>query len=297
MGNRSGEKIKFTSFDDLFGAELKVEPEENQVVRIGLSELHPFKNHPFRVLDNEEMLEMAESVKEYGVLVPAIVRKDDKGGYEIVAGHRRKRASELAGLEDIPAIIRNMTDDEAVIVMVDSNIQRQDILPSEKAKAYRMKMEALNHQGKKGGLHTAAVVGKTAGDSVRTVHRYVRLSYLKPELMEYVDQKQLSIMTAEELSFLNDAEQDVVQELMSEKSMVPSKGEAEILKAESGKGTLTSERIREVLTRQAKPASFTIPAKRMRDYFPDSYTKEQVEDIIYRLLDSWRLNEKETNRN
>lgn len=289
MGSRSGEKIKITSFDELFGTEVKAEPEENQVVRIRLSELHPFKSHPFRVLDNEEMMEMTESVKEYGILVPVIVRKDENGGYEIVAGHRRKRASELAGLVDIPAIIRKMTDDEAVIVMVDSNIQRQDILPSEKAKAYRMKMEALNHQGKKGGEHTAALVGKDAGDSVRTVHRYVRLSYLKPGLLEYVDQKRLSVITAEELSFLKDAEQDMVQEVMTEKGVTPSKREAEILKTESGEENLTLERIKEILTRCAKPTGFTIPAKRIRDYFPDSYTKEQIEEVVYRLLDSWRL--------
>lgn len=296
MGSRSGEKIKITSFDDLFGTEVKAEPEENQVVRIALSELHPFKNHPFRVLDNEEMAEMAASVREYGILVPVIVRKDENGGYEIVAGHRRKRASELAGLVDIPAIIRKMTDDEAVIVMVDSNIQRQDILPSEKAKAYRMKMEALNHQGKKGGELTAALVGKAAGDSVRTVHRYVRLSYLKPGLLEYVDQKKLSVMTAEELSFLKDAEQNTVQEVMTEKGVIPSKREAEILKAESGEGNLTPKRIREILTRYAKPTGFTIPAKRIRDYFPDSYTKEQIEDVVYRLLDSWRLSGNEAGR-
>lgn len=288
MGSRSGEKIKFTSFDDLFGTEVKAEPEENQVVRIQLSELHPFKNHPFRVLDNEEMAEMAASVREYGILVPVIVRKDENGGYEIVAGHRRKRASELAGLVDIPAIIRKMTDDEAVIVMVDSNIQRQDILPSEKAKAYRMKMDAMNHQGVKAERHTAALVGEAAGDSERTVHRYVRLSYLNPALLEYVDQRQISIVTGENLSYLREEGQEKLLSFIAENRIFPTKNQAEQLRLESSQGVISEELIKAVLARTVKRSGVTISAKRLQDYFPKEFTTNQIEDVIYSLLEEWK---------
>ena len=292
MGSRSGEKIKIISFDDLFGTEVKAEPEENQVVRIALSELHPFKNHPFRVLDNGEMAEMAASVREYGILVPVIVRKDENGGYEIVAGHRRKRASELAGLVDIPAIIRKMTDDEAVIVMVDSNIQRQDILPSEKAKAYRMKMEAMNHQGVKAERHTAALVGEAAGDSERTVHRYVRLSYLKPALLEYVDQRQISIVTGENLSYLREEEQEKLLSFIAEKRIFPTKNEAEQLRLESSQGVISEELIKAVLARNVKRSGVTISAKRLQDYFPKEFTTNQIENVIYSLLAKWKEEER-----
>ena len=180
MGSRSADKIKFRSFDDLFGEQEpkggEKETAEDQVVRMALAELHTFKGHPFRVMEDEEMMEMVESVRQFGVLVPVIVRPDKGEGYEIIAGHRRKRASELAGCSDIPAIVRDLTDDESVIAMVDSNIQRLNILPSEKARAYRMKMEAMEHQGVKGGQHTAAVLGEASGESARTVHRYIRLT-------------------------------------------------------------------------------------------------------------------------
>ena len=272
MGSRSADKIKFRSFDDLFGEQEPKEVEkeakgtvEDQVVRMVLAELHPFKGHPFRVMEDEQMMEMVESVRQFGVLVPVIVRPDKGGGYEIIAGHRRKRASELAGCSDIPAIVRDLTDDESVIAMVDSNIQRLNILPSEKARAYRMKMEAMEHQGVKGGQHTAAVLGEASGESARTVHRYIRLTYLVPGLLE------------------------LVRDYVVQRQVFPSKGEAELLRVESGKGELSVEKVQEILCRNGKAVGgITISAKRIRDYFPENYTKEEIEKVVYSLLDSWR---------
>ncbi len=289
MGSRSAEKIHFTSFDDLFGGNTPEIIEESQVARIPLEQLHPFKNHPFRVMDDEEMMEMVESVKKYGVLAPAIVRRDGNGEYELISGHRRKRASELAGCPDMPVIIKDLTDDEAVIVMVDSNIQRQNILPSEKAKAYRMKMEALGHQGVKGDQHTAEIVGEAAGDSVRTVHRYIRLTYLKPELLEQVDQRRVPVMAAECISFLSEQEQGMLQEVMEENHVIPNKHEAERLKAESEAGLLTVDRVKEILAKTSGVSGITISAKKIQDYFPAEYTKEQIEKVIFSLLESWKL--------
>ena len=272
MGSRSADKIKFRSFDDLFGEQEPKEVEkeakgtvEDQVVRMVLAELHPFKGHPFRVMEDEQMMEMVESVRQFGVLVPVIVRSDKGGGYEIIAGHRRKRASELAGCSDIPVIVRDLTDDESVIAMVDSNIQRLNILPSEKARAYRMKMEAMEHQGVKGGQHTAAVLGEASGESARTVHRYIRLTYLVPGLLE------------------------LVRDYVVQRQVFPSKGEAELLRVESGKGELSVEKVQEILCRNGKAVGgITISAKRIRDYFPENYTKEEIEKVVYSLLDSWR---------
>lgn len=289
MGSRSAEKIHFTSFDDLIGGKTPEIIEESQVARIPLEQLHPFKNHPFRVMDDEEMMEMVESVKKYGVLAPAIVRRDGNGEYELISGHRRKRASELAGCQDMPVIVKNLTDDEAVIVMVDSNIQRQNILPSEKAKAYRMKMEALSHQGVKGDQHTAELVGEAAGDSVRTVHRYIRLTYLKPELLEQVDRCRVPVMAAECISFLSEEEQGMLRQVMEENHVIPNKQEAERLKAESEAGQLTVDRVKEILAKTSGVSGITISAKKIQDYFPAGYTKEQIEKIIFGLLESWKL--------
>ena len=296
MGSRSADKIKFRSFDDLFGEQEPkgVEKEakgtvEDQVVRMVLAELHPFKGHPFRVMEDEQMMEMVESVRQFGVLVPVIVRPDKGGGYEIIAGHRRKRASELAGCSDIPVIVRDLTDDESVIAMVDSNIQRLNILPSEKARAYRMKMEAMEHQGVKGGQHTAAVLGEASGESARTVHRYIRLTYLVPELLELVDQKRIPVVLGESLSFLKEGEQELVRDYVVQRQVFPSKGEAELLRVESGKGELSVEKVEEILCRNVKTVGgITISAKRIRDYFPEGYTKEEIEEVVYSLLDSWR---------
>lgn len=202
MGSRSADKVKFTSYSDLFGNDPIELSEEDKVIRLSIDVLHAFNNHPFRVLDDEKMMETVASVKQCGVLVPGIVRKDRRGGYEIIAGHRRRRACELAGYQDMPVIVRDLTDDEATIVMVASNIQREDLLPSEKAKAYRMKMEALSHQGVKGDGYTVDLIGKDAEETGRTVQRYIRLTYLIPELLDYVDQKKLLLFPAEKLSYL-----------------------------------------------------------------------------------------------
>ncbi|WP_024345372.1 ParB/RepB/Spo0J family partition protein [Lacrimispora indolis] len=288
MSSRSADKIVFTSYDDLFGENQKAEAGES-VVNLPLSRLHSFKNHPFHVIDDEKMQETVKSVRQYGVLVPAIVREDEvRGDYEIIAGHRRKRACELAGHTEMPVIVRKVTDDEAVIIMVDSNIQREDILPSEKAWAYRMKMEALSHQGVKGEEYTADLVGEAAGDSARTVQRYIRLTYLKPELLDYADQGKIILAVAEKLSFLNEEEQSWVMHIISENVMIPSKSQAEELKEESRKGKLTEKRVADILNREVKKVSITISSKKIKDYFPQDYTKKQIEEVIFELLDSWK---------
>lgn len=287
MGGRSADKVKFASYDELFG---KVEQEdgEERIIRVPLGELHSFKNHPFRVIDDEKMEETVQSIKKYGVLVPGIVRRDKVEGYEIVAGHRRKRASELAGCKDMPVIVRNLTDDEATIIMVDSNIQREDILPSEKAWAYRMKMEALSHQGIKGEEYTADRVGQAAGDCARTVQRYIRLTYLKQELMDCVDREKMSLTVAEKISFLSEAEQDWVLQAEQDSQTIPSPEQAKALKEESESAGLTEEWVKAILSQKIKKVSVTISAKKIKNYFPPGYTKAQIEDIIYELLDSWK---------
>lgn len=291
MARHSADKVKFTSFDDLFGSAPAENNSDNQIVRLPLDVLHPFKDHPFRVVDDDKMMETVASVKQYGVLVPGIVRKDRGGEYEIVAGHRRKRASELAGCQDMPVIVRKLTDDEATIIMVDSNIQREDLLPSEKAKAYRMKMEALGHQGVKGEGYTADLIGKDTEETGRTVQRYIRLTYLLPELLEYVDQKKLLLIPSEKLSYLAVEEQTWVLKLISDKQFSLSIIQAESLKAESKAGTLTEERVKELLIPEIKLPSvpgITISSKKIRNYFPQDYTKEQIETVIYGLLAAWK---------
>ena len=288
MNSRSADKIVFTSYDDLFGENQKAEAGES-VVSLPLSRLHSFKNHPFHVIDDEKMQETVKSVRQYGVLVPAIVREDEvRGDYEIIAGHRRKRACELAGHTEMPVIVRKVTDDEAVSIMVDSNIQREDILPSEKAWAYRMKMEALSHQGVKGEEYTADLVGEAAGDSARTVQRYIRLTYLIPDLLDYADQGKIILAVAEKLSFLNEEEQSWVLQTISENVTIPSKSQADELKEESRKGKLTEKRVADILNREVKKVSITISSKKIKDYFPQDYTKKQIEEVIFELLDSWK---------
>lgn len=291
MGRRSADKVQFASYDDLFGKGQSEKMEDSQITRLPLESLHPFENHPFRVLDDDKMVETVESVKKYGVLVPGIVRKDKKGGYEIVAGHRRKRASELAGCLDMPVIVRELTDDEATIIMVDSNIQREDLLPSEKAKAYRMKMEALSHQGVKGEGYTADLIGQDAEETGRTVQRYIRLTYLLPELLDHVDKKKLLLLPAEKLSYLAREEQEWVLKVIVEHNLSLSVTQAESLKDESRAGTLTEERVMMILSPREKGRempSITISSKKIRNYFPQEYTKEQIEAVIIELLESWK---------
>ena len=288
MKSKSAEKVKLNSFDDLFG----IDEAGETVTSVPLSELHTFKGHPFRVQDDEKMQETVESVKQYGVLMPGIVRPHPEGGYEVIAGHRRWRACELVGLTEMPVIIREMDDDTAVVLMVDTNIQREDILPSEKAKAYRMKYEAMKHQGSKGEKYTADVIGESAGDSGRTVQRYIRLSELVEELLDYVDENKIPMVVGEKLSYLKAEEQAWVVDAIGNSGIFPSKAQAEQLKAGSEAGELTEGKVYTVLVRKEKEiVNVTIPAKKISNYFPTGYSKEQIEDVIYTLLEEWKQKE------
>ena len=288
MKSKSAEKVKLNSFDDLFG----INETGETVTSVPLSELHTFKGHPFRVLDDEKMQETVESVKQYGVLMPGIVRPYPEGGYEVIAGHRRWRACELAGLTEMPVIIREMDDDTAVVLMVDTNIQREDILPSEKARAYRMKYEAMKHQGSKGEKYTADAIGEAAGDSGRTVQRYIRLSELAEELLDYVDENKIPMVAGEKLSYLKAGEQAWVVDAIGNSGIFPSKVQAELLKAGSEAGELTEGKVYAVLVRKEEEnVNVTISAKKIRNYFPVEYSKEQIEDVIYTLLEEWKQKE------
>lgn len=290
MKGKSAQKVKLTSFEDLFGAEESGSGEK--VTFVPLSQLHTFKNHPFRVMDDEKMQETVESVKRSGVLVPGIVRPHPESGYEVIAGHRRWRASELAGLEEMPVIIRNLNDDESTIIMVDTNIQREDILPSEKAKAYRMKYDAMKHQGSKGDKHTVDAIGETAGDSGRTVQRYIRLSELVQELLDYVDENKIPMIVGERLSYLKTEEQAWIVAAIENSSIFPSKAQAEQLRALSEAAELNEGQVYAVLVRKEKEnVNVTISAKKIRNYFPTEYSKEQIEDVIYTLLEEWKQKE------
>lgn len=285
MSNKQGSagKIRMSSFDDLFGGTKDTE----QIIDARLDELHTFKNHPFRVLDDEKMEETAESISKYGVLVPGIVRPRAGGGYEIIAGHRRKRGCELAGLATMPVIVRDYTDDEATIIMVDSNIQREDVLPSEKAKAYAMKYEAMKHQGSRGGS-TLEEVGSAAGDSRKTVQRYVWLSRLIPELLELVDRKKLGISQGADISFLAEEGQRWVLEVLEETGLPVSNAQAARLKEYSRSGELTLTVVRLVLAEEKpKERKVTIKGEKISRYFPENYSSGDIEDVIIRLLEEW----------
>ena len=295
----SGRKPSLTSYDDIFSTEASRQQE--QIQRLALSELHPFKDHPFRVLDDDRMMETVESVKEYGVLVPIIARPMADGGYEIVSGHRRKRACELAGMNEIPAIVRDLDDDEAVIIMVDSNLQRENILPSERAKAYQMKLEAIKHQGERRDLTSDQVgqklrvaverVAENAGESKSQVQRFIRLNNLEPPLIDKVDAGKLAFTPAVELSYLKPEEQQWVDTALENTQQTPSLSQAQRMKRESKQGTLSEQGIMEIMTenKQTIPAkgSVVLPQEKLTKYFPRSYTTEQMEKVIFKLLDYW----------
>ena len=295
----SGRKPSLTSYDDIFSTEASRQQE--QIQRLALSKLHPFKDHPFRVLDDDRMMETVESVKEYGVLVPIIARPMPDGGYEIVSGHRRKRACELAGLNEIPAIVRDLDDDEAVIIMVDSNLQRENILPSERAKAYQMKMEAMRRKAGRpskensrqvvGNFEMAAVIGKETGESGRQVQRFIRLNNLEPPLIDKVDAGKLAFTPAVELSYLKPEEQQWLDTALENTQQTPSLSQAQRMKRESKQGTLSEQGIMEIMTenKQTIPAkgSVVLPQEKLTKYFPRSYTTEQMEKVIFKLLDYW----------
>lgn len=290
MKDKGTKKFNLKSYDDLFGTS---EPASGEVVTsVPLSLLHPFRGHPFRVVEDEKMQETVDSVKRYGVLVPGIVRPHSESGYEVISGHRRWLACELAGLEEMPVLIRDLNDDEATIIMVDANIQREDILPSEKAKAYKMKYEAMRHQGSKGERYTADAVGETAGDSGRTVQRYIRLAELTKELLDFVDENKIPMVVGEKLSYLKKEEQGWLVEAVRNSGMFPSRVQAEQLKEYSGEGGLTEGQVYAVLVKkESLNVNVTISAKKIRSYFPAAYSREQIEQVIYTLLDQWKENE------
>lgn len=286
MKSKSAEKIKLTTYDELFGAEEN--NVEGKYTKVPLSQLHPFKNHPFKVLDDEKMQETVESVIQHGVIQPGIVRPC-ADGYEVVAGHRRWRACELAGETEMPVIIRELDDDAATVLMVDTNIQRENLLPSEKARAYRLKYEALKHQGSKGDKHTADSVGEKAGDSGRTVQRYIRLASLVDGLLELVDTGKIAMVAGERLSFLKPEEQEMVLEAAENIGIYPSPAQAGQLKAMSEEGTFLEGSIYALLVKkEGGGQSVTISSKKIRNYFPLEYTKDQIEEVIYSLLDQWK---------
>ena len=284
----SAEKIRINKFDDLFGTAAEQDTSSEKIINVLLADLHTFKDHPFRVVDDEKMEETTESIRQYGVLVPGIARPRAGGGYEIIAGHRRKRGSELAGKTEMPIIVRNYTDDEATIIMVDSNIQREDILPSEKARAYKMKFEAMKHQGKKGGKYTLDEVGEAAGESGKTVQRYIWLARLNDSLLEMVDNKKLGIVQGIDLSFLPVEMQEWVQEYLMEYQANISNSQSAQLKEYGKKGELTKAMVELILSeKKPKERKVTIKAEKISQFFPEEYSSEDIETIIYELLENW----------
>ena len=285
----SAAKIKMESFDDLFGGSAAQENGVEQIINALLTELHTFKDHPFRVEDDEKMEETTESIRQHGVLVPGIARPRAGGGYEIIAGHRRKRGSELAGKTEMPVIVRNYTDDEATIIMVDSNIQREDILPSEKARAYKMKYEAMKHQGKKSGRNTLDEVGEAAGENAKKVQRYIWLSRLSDELLEMVDTKKLGFSQGVDISFLTEEAQQWVQVFIEEQGCNVSMVQSGKLKEYGKSGELTLAMVELVLSEEKpKERKITIKSDKIGKYFSDSYSNEEIESIIITLLDKWK---------
>lgn len=292
---KKGANIKLTSYDEIFSTEeSRTDEKLEKVQNIPLAELHPFKNHPFKVVGDEAMLRTVESVAQYGVLAPAIARPREDGGYELVSGHRRHHASELAGLQTMPVIVRNLDDDEAVILMVDSNLQRETILPSERAFAYKMKLEAIKHQGERADL-TCGQVGHKSRDSLsnddsgRQVQRYIRLTKLIPELLSMVDEKKIAFNPAVELSYLSKDEQINFLEAMDMEQTTPSLSQAQRLKKFSQEGNCSLDVMVGVMSEVKKDEldKVTIKNDVLKKYFPKSYTPKQMQDIIIKLLEGW----------
>ena len=300
---RKGANVTLSSYDEIFTTEeSRSESQQEHVQMIPLSELHPFEGHPFRVVDDEEMQKTVESVKQYGVLTPAIARPDPDGGYEIISGHRRLRASELAGLETLPVIVREMDDDTAIIFMVDSNLQREHILPSERAFAYKMKLDAIKHQGARTDLDKQSTstqlaqklsverVGEDAGVSKDTVRRFIRLTELIHEIRDMVDEKKIAFNPAVELSYLKPEEQREFLEAMDYAQAAPSLSQAQRLKKLSQEGGCRLDAMCDVMSEQKKDdmTTITISHDVLRKYFPKSYTPQQMQDVIVKLLDQWQ---------
>ena len=297
----SAKKIELASVDDLFSTEESRQDEQlEKIQEIPLSELHPFKDHPFKVKDDDAMLETADGIKKYGVLVPAIARPLPDGGYELVAGHRRRRASELAGKETMPVIVRDLDDDAATIIMVDSNLQRENLLPSERAFAYKMKLEAIKHQGARTDLTSVQVeqklsardqVAKEAGErSGIQVMRYVRLTELIPELLDMVDEKKIAFNPAYELSFLKPDEQQMLVETMDYEQATPSLSQAQRMKKFSQDGKLSEDVMLAIMSEEKKGDldKVTLSSDTLRKYFPKSYTPAKMQETIIKLLEQWQ---------
>ena len=294
---RKNANISLSSYDDIFSTDQsRADAQREQVQEIPLSELHPFEGHPFRVVDDEEMEKTVESIKEYGVLTPAIARPDPDGGYEIISGHRRHHASELAGKETMPVIVREMDDDAAIILMVDSNLQREQLLPSERAFAYRMKMDAIKHQGKTTSPQVASKsrsddeVGQKEGISGDTVRRYIRLTELVPQLLDMVDTGQIKFNPAVELSYLAREEQEQFIEAMDYAQAAPSLSQAQRIKKLAQSGECTLDAMCEIMNEVKKGEldKVTFKTDSLRKYFPKSYTSKQMEEKIIQLLEQWQ---------
>ena len=294
---KSGANISLTSYDDIFTTEESRQTE--QIQQIPIADLHPFKNHPFKVLDDEAMQRTVESVAQFGVLAPLIVRPREEGGYEIISGHRRQHAAELAGLTTLPVIVRDMDDNQAIINMVDSNLQRESILPSERAFAYKMKLEAIKNQGARSDLTSCQVGTKFRADAVlaagteesaRNVQRFIRLTNLIPELLDLVDQKKISFNPAVELSYLADSEQRDFFEAMQDTQNAPSLSQAQRIKKLSQEGKCSYDAIFDIMGEEKKAEQDRVTIKNdvLRKYFPKSYTPKQMEDTIIKLLEQWQ---------
>ncbi len=297
----SVKNIKLNTVDDLFTTEEnRIDATREKVMEISLTELFPFREHPFKVIDDESMLDTAESVKQYGVLVPAIARPREEGGYELIAGHRRHRASELAGLETMPVIVRDLDDDAATIIMVDSNLQRENLLPSERAFAFKMKVDALKHQGIRNDLTSSQVgtkllradeiVAEQSGSSRNQVQRFIRLTELIHDLLDMVDTKKIAFNPAYELSFLKKDEQEQLLDAMDSEQATPSLSQAQRLKKFSQEGTLSIDVVRAIMSEEKKSEQIkvTISNDTLRKYFPGNYTPQKMEETIIKLLDQWQ---------
>ncbi|MBR4040285.1 MAG: ParB/RepB/Spo0J family partition protein [Clostridia bacterium] len=295
---KENRKMELTSYDEIFSTEeSRQDAAREKVMEIPLSELHAFRDHPYKVLDDERMLDTVQSIREYGVLVPAIARPRKDGGYELISGHRRKRGCELAGFETMPVIVRDMDDDAATIVMVDSNIQRESLLPSERAFAYRMKLEAIKRQGARSDLTSMQVaqklsaqkVGDDAGISKDQVRRYIRLTNLIPQLLDMVDEKKIAFNPAVELSYLKPQEQAELLDAMDSEQATPSLSQAQRLKKFSQEGRLSLDVMRAIMSEEKKHDldRVTIGSDKLQKYFPKSWTPAQMETQIIKLLESW----------
>ena len=302
--------LALKGLDDLFSTEEnRQEEQREQVQQIPIDELHPFTNHPFKVLDDEAMTRTVESIAQYGVLAPLIARPRPEGGYEIISGHRRQYAAKLAGLDTLPVIVRQMSDDAAVILMVDSNLQREHILPSERALAYKMKLEALKNQGarsdltcgqfghKLNGAKARDIVADESGDNARNVQRFIRLTNLIPELLDMVDEKKIAFNPAVELSYLDESQQRDFLEAMEDTQNAPSLSQAQQLKKMAQQGEFSYEKAFDVMGQEKKSEKDTVTIKNetLRKYFPRSYTPKQMEEKIIQLLDAWQKKQQRRN--